>query len=466
MATGNAMDPTVEAAINALQTGDKIAWRFLFATNAKLFDDGKPRDLITFTNEVLGHERFTRIESVGNDGLSVVGRFHSGQWGDFRAYFKFQLRRTVKSFGSMSVRQNGAPLHEDDDRPYHWLDSRGWVCIHCEGSWTKHPRGYYRIPFGMVGRVCRRYHQRRAGWLLDHGGDHDPPFSLRCSGWCCIFGCSPAALSMIKQNEKMPTEIERMNRIPFSIKQGMRVEQRRASRPSVQVLITSLLLVCTSAFGQTAIQLSAEDARLNHLYQQRITQLHTESTKLADFRGQERNWIRQRNQICGKNIICLTKTTKERADLLEEEVSRDMAPQKLVNPIPRMLWGKWIIRRVLPSQTISCWDQKQAEALINTEIEYGPESLRWKNITSDNQGSETTLVMAKQFAQDNSGSGSTVSFEQLGITARAVQQIAIQHPDVSAAGGSEMPGETVLLKNTDTIIFSLCNIYFEAAREK
>jgi hypothetical protein len=29
-----------------------------------------------------------------------------------------------------------------------------------------------------------------------------------------------------------------------------------------------------------------------------------------------------------------------------------------------------------------------------------------------------------------------------------------------------MPGETVLLKHTDTIIFSLGNIYFEVAREK
>ncbi|WP_263410516.1 hypothetical protein [Terriglobus tenax] len=91
MATGNAMHPVVEAAINALQTGDRTAWQILFAPDAKLFDDGKPRDLATFANEVIGHERFTRIESLNNSGLNVVGRFHSDLWGDFRVYFNFYL---------------------------------------------------------------------------------------------------------------------------------------------------------------------------------------------------------------------------------------------------------------------------------------------------------------------------------------------------------------------------------------
>jgi hypothetical protein len=90
------MHPVIEAAINALQTGDKTAWQVLFAPDAKLFDDGSPRDLITFTNEALGHEHFTRIESVSNAGLSVVGRFHSDQWGDFRAYFNFHLSPSGK----------------------------------------------------------------------------------------------------------------------------------------------------------------------------------------------------------------------------------------------------------------------------------------------------------------------------------------------------------------------------------
>jgi hypothetical protein len=44
----------------------------------------------------LGHERFTSIERVDNDGLDLVGAFHSDAWGDFRTYFDFQLSSAGK----------------------------------------------------------------------------------------------------------------------------------------------------------------------------------------------------------------------------------------------------------------------------------------------------------------------------------------------------------------------------------
>jgi len=44
----------------------------------------------------LGIERFTSIDVMENNGLDLVGRFHSDQWGDFRTYFKFQLSPTGK----------------------------------------------------------------------------------------------------------------------------------------------------------------------------------------------------------------------------------------------------------------------------------------------------------------------------------------------------------------------------------
>jgi hypothetical protein len=52
-------NPTVRTAIEALQRGDKDAWASQFSSDAKLFDDGKPRSLGKFTREALGHERFT-----------------------------------------------------------------------------------------------------------------------------------------------------------------------------------------------------------------------------------------------------------------------------------------------------------------------------------------------------------------------------------------------------------------------
>jgi hypothetical protein len=89
-------NPTVKAAITALENGDRKAWSALFEPDAKLYDDGSPRDLKEFSRDALGHERFTSIERVENGGLDLVGAFHSDQWGNFRAYFKFQLSPSGK----------------------------------------------------------------------------------------------------------------------------------------------------------------------------------------------------------------------------------------------------------------------------------------------------------------------------------------------------------------------------------
>lgn len=89
-------NPTVKAAIEALQKGDRTSWLALFEPDAELYDDGSARSLAAFTREALGHERFTDIERVGHDGLHLVGAFHSDKWGDFRTYFKFQLSAAGK----------------------------------------------------------------------------------------------------------------------------------------------------------------------------------------------------------------------------------------------------------------------------------------------------------------------------------------------------------------------------------
>jgi len=95
MLTDVLTNTTVKSAIEALQSGDRKAWSALFEPDAKLYDDGSPRPLQKFTDDALGHERFTSIERVENHGLDVIGAFHSDRWGDrwgdFRTYFRFQL---------------------------------------------------------------------------------------------------------------------------------------------------------------------------------------------------------------------------------------------------------------------------------------------------------------------------------------------------------------------------------------
>jgi hypothetical protein len=91
MITDVLTNATVKAAIEALQNGDCKAWSALFEPDATLYDDGRPRPLQQFTEGALGHERFTAIERVENNGLDITGAFHSDRWGDFRTYFRFHL---------------------------------------------------------------------------------------------------------------------------------------------------------------------------------------------------------------------------------------------------------------------------------------------------------------------------------------------------------------------------------------
>ena len=91
MITEKLTNAIVKAAIDALQKGDRKAWSVLFAADATLYDDGRQRSLEKFSRDALGREHFTTIELVENEGLNLVGNFHSEQWGDFRTYFRFHL---------------------------------------------------------------------------------------------------------------------------------------------------------------------------------------------------------------------------------------------------------------------------------------------------------------------------------------------------------------------------------------
>ncbi|OHX10711.1 hypothetical protein [Chromobacterium sphagni] len=82
---------TVRLAVQALQQGDHAAWIAQFSADAKLTDDGLPANFQKFSESAMGHERFTRIDRVENQGLDIYGAFHSDRWGDFDTYFKFHL---------------------------------------------------------------------------------------------------------------------------------------------------------------------------------------------------------------------------------------------------------------------------------------------------------------------------------------------------------------------------------------
>ena len=82
---------TVKKAFEAWQNGNDKTFLSFFTKDVKLFDDGNPRDFQKFVKDACGHEKFTTVEKVENEGKDITGNFHTESWGDFTTYFKFQI---------------------------------------------------------------------------------------------------------------------------------------------------------------------------------------------------------------------------------------------------------------------------------------------------------------------------------------------------------------------------------------
>jgi len=105
MEYGKINNQKVKLAIEAWQKGDAAQWLSFFSKDAKLLDDGNPRDFKKFSTEAIGSERFISIDKVEDKGMSVYGHFHSDTWGDFKTYFKFYLDDTSGTFYKLEIGQ-------------------------------------------------------------------------------------------------------------------------------------------------------------------------------------------------------------------------------------------------------------------------------------------------------------------------------------------------------------------------
>jgi hypothetical protein len=136
--------------------------------------------------------------------------------------------------------------------------------------------------------------------------------------------------------------------------------------------------------------------------------------------------------------------------------------------VPKDVWGKWMVRREVPTTTISCWGEPEARKIIGTEIEYSQKVFRWNSMITDDPVAESKIITAQQFHDENSGgsvNSSQVDFRQLGIKRAQTTEIRIHHADAHiSATTNEIPGDDILMKDTNTIVFSICGIFFEAKR--
>lgn len=137
-------------------------------------------------------------------------------------------------------------------------------------------------------------------------------------------------------------------------------------------------------------------------------------------------------------------------------------------PMPKQIIGTWVVAHEVPIKAVSCWSKEESKKLIGTEIQYSDKMFRWDKTIVENPSVDTRDVTGEQFRDENSGAGphgSQITLELLGITSDPVTEVTIAHPPSHVfLQTTEIPGDDIVLKGPDTIIFSVCNVYFEAKR--
>lgn len=137
-------------------------------------------------------------------------------------------------------------------------------------------------------------------------------------------------------------------------------------------------------------------------------------------------------------------------------------------PMPETIAGTWIVSREIPTKTDSCWSKENTRKLIKTELQYSDKIFRWEKTTIENPLVEVRTVTAQEFHDENSGAGPhgvEISLPELGINNDSVTEIAIKHPPGHLFTETiEIPGDDVIVKDAGTIVFAVCNVYFEAKR--
>ena len=134
-------------------------------------------------------------------------------------------------------------------------------------------------------------------------------------------------------------------------------------------------------------------------------------------------------------------------------------------PLPARLAGTWRISRVLPTSNTACWGKQEAAPLLGSTLTYTSRAMKWRGGQVPLAGITTRTLTDEQFRKENGGHEGPATFGQLGIRARSVLEVDMQHEDMDITGATtEVPGDSVLLAAPNRIVVSACGVYFEATR--
>jgi hypothetical protein len=91
----NAIDHLIiKSAIEAMNGKNKKQWYAFFSDKPAFTEDGYPHDFTDWCEkELFGSSLayLSSIDKVEDGGLTIYGRFHSDQWGDFRTSLRFHV---------------------------------------------------------------------------------------------------------------------------------------------------------------------------------------------------------------------------------------------------------------------------------------------------------------------------------------------------------------------------------------
>ncbi|WP_410621262.1 nuclear transport factor 2 family protein [Amycolatopsis sp. cmx-8-4] len=86
-------DPAVRAFVDALNAGDRTAFRAALTPDATMSDDGTERDLGDWTErEIFASAGHLSVEQAQDDGRSFVASYSNATWGAMRTRWAFTIR--------------------------------------------------------------------------------------------------------------------------------------------------------------------------------------------------------------------------------------------------------------------------------------------------------------------------------------------------------------------------------------
>ncbi|MGW4895944.1 nuclear transport factor 2 family protein [Kitasatospora sp. NPDC004240] len=93
IATAKLSDPTVRAAVSAINAGDRDAFVALLSPDATMSDDGSDRDLEQWIDKeiftVRGH---IDVQSESSGGKALIANYSNETWGEMRTAWRFTVQ--------------------------------------------------------------------------------------------------------------------------------------------------------------------------------------------------------------------------------------------------------------------------------------------------------------------------------------------------------------------------------------